>query len=194
MFATVTATTPTNRPLFLTDGHLAITAIFSWRLKWTEEGLCEFSPQPVGRYLFPVVGLKELVTHALVWCEAMGISRATETLMLETKSSKISISGQHPNLRPCENKGKGALKSDRPGFGSQLALWSPSTCLFWASDFSLKKYSAKQLWRSKIMSLHNACALLKYMYSSIFPSTVCSLRAGTLFCLYACKSSKVPST
>lgn len=39
----------------------------------------------------------------------MVLSRVTETLMLGTKPSKISISGKHANMKQYENKGKELL-------------------------------------------------------------------------------------
>ena len=61
--------------------------------------------------------------------ETLGLFRTTETLMLGTWSLKIRISGQHPNVSQCDNKGKGTLKSDR------LALW-PHSCAFFESQIS----------------------------------------------------------
>ena len=61
--------------------------------------------------------------------ETLGLFRTTETLMLGTWLLKIRISGQHPNVSQCDNKGKGTLKSDR------LALW-PHSCAFFEPQIS----------------------------------------------------------
>ena len=111
-----------------------------------------------------------------LWCEALALFRTTETLMLGTKSSKININGQHPNLRQCDNKGKGALKSDR------LALWS-HPCAFFEPQISHQKTILQNSCEDQRERLYtyNACALLKCVYSSIFPNIVCTLRTGTRF-------------
>ena len=173
-----------KRALFLTDRSLAATAFppvqaeMNWRRTvWIESRQwgCVYSLHWAARAKWPRLQR-----------ETLGLFRTTETLMLGTWSLKISVSGQLPNVRQCDNKGKGTLKSDR------LVLWPHSWAFFepqishWITILQSSCEDQRQC-----LFTYNVCALLKCVYSSIFPNIFCFLRAGThfffFFCLYSCK-------
>lgn len=190
VFATGAATVLTNGPCSWLTGLWQQLPFLQCRLKWTDEGLSESSPGS-GAVFIPCIWAARAKWPRLQR-ETLGLFRTTETLMLGTWSLKISVSGQHPNVRQCDNKGKGTLKSDR------LVLWPHSWAFFepqishWITILQSSCEDQRQC-----LFTYNVCALLKCVYSSIFPNIFCFLRAGTHFFFFfasiLAKFSKVPN-